>query len=240
MATFEITEGAPGQGKSLYTARMTERLILRNMKWHLKGNPIRKVVSNIRFSEWFEEEYKEFIAYWTDPSEIVNLNDCDLIWDEIATELDSRNFANLSVEMKRFLSQYRKRGVDIYANTQDFSMIDMRARLMITKVRTLTKIIGSSDLSTTKPPPKHIWGLIVIRDVENYKETNPEKKKYGIIPDFMFIEKRLTSIYDTRQDIPMGKPAPLKHIELECELKGKVDPKTQKLHDCQFHKIIHQ
>jgi len=237
MATFEITEGAPGQGKSIYTASMVRYLVLRNKKWHEKfpANPIRKVGSNLRLSETFEKEAGEYLFYWTDTQEITKMHDCDIVWDEIATELDARNFANLTVELKRFLSQYRKRGVDIYANTQDFSMIDARARLMITRVRTLTKIIGSPDISTTKPKPKYIWGLIMMRDVTNWKETDPEKKKYEMIPSFMLIDKDKVSLYDTRQDIPMGKPAPLKHIELCCEYYG------QKGHACEKHtKIIHQ
>lgn len=233
MATFEITEGAPGQGKSLYTARLALRLVERNKKWFAKGNPKRVVWSNIRFSEQFEKDNEGFFDYWTDTQQICTLKDCDIIWDEIATELDARNFANLTVELKRFLSQYRKRGVDIYANTQDFSMIDARARLMITCVRSLTKIIGSRDISTTKPAPKYIWGLVLIRDVSNWRETDPEKKKYEIVPAFMFITQELISLYDTRQDIPLGRPAPLKHTVLVCE---HVDNPT---HDCTFHRVVH-
>lgn len=217
MATFEITEGAPGQGKSLYTARTAKRLILRNKKWEALGNPKRIIFSNLKFSEEFEKENEGYIEYWSDSNALVKLHDCDIIWDEIATELDARNWTNLSIEMKRFLSQYRKRGIDIYANTQDFSMIDQRARLMISNVRTLKKIIGSRDISTTKPAPKKIWGLVVIRDVENFRETDPEKKKYGFLPSLMLIKKELVKIYDTRQDIALGKPPPLRHEVRYCE-----------------------
>jgi len=243
MATFEITEGAPGQGKSLYTARLAKRLILRNTKWELAGNPRRRVASNMRFSEAFEALYgvcatpddlSGMIIYWTDSNELCKLKDVDIIWDEIATELDSRNWPNLSIEMKRFLSQYRKRGIDIYANTQDFSMIDVRARLMITNVFTLSKIVGSRDISTTKPPPKYIWGIVMIREVQNFRETNPEKKKYSIIPSFMLIERELTEIYDTTQDIPLGEPTPFKHTVRKCEFFGTPG------HVCEDHaKIIH-
>jgi len=242
MAIFEITEGAPGQGKSLYTARLAERLIKRNAKWHLKGNKLRQVASNIKFAQWFEDEYKEFIVYWTQPEQLLEMRDVDVLWDEIATELDSRNFANLSQEMKRFLSQYRKRGVDIYANTQDFSMIDARARLMVTKVYTLSKVLGSSDISTTKPPPRFIWGMVMIREVVNFKETEQDKKQYAFLPSFMFIERRLTEMYDTRQDIPQGSPPRLKHKVVYCEHYGKMMPDkhgVMRLHDCQYHKIIH-
>lgn len=217
MATFEITEGAPGQGKSLYTARTARRLLLRNVRWELLGNPRRKLWSNLKFSEEFEKEFEGYISYWSDSSQLVKLRDCDILWDEIATELDARNWPNLSIEMKRFLSQYRKRGIDIYGNTQDFSMVDQRARLMISNVRSLTKIIGSRDISTTKPKPKFIWGLVMIRDVQNFRETDPEKKKYDVFPSFMLITKELVSIYDTRQDIALGKPPPLRHEIRFCE-----------------------
>lgn len=233
MAKFEIVEGAPGQGKSLYTARLTFRLLQRNKKWFKQTGIKREIYSNIRFSDEFEKKAEGYLKYFTDPSEIVRLQDCDIIWDEIATELDSRNFAELSSELKRFLSQYRKRGIDIYANTQDFSMIDKRARLMISGVRTLTKIMGSRDISTTKPNPKHIWGLVLIRNVQNYREDDPEKKKYDLVPSFMIIDRELVSLYDTRQDIPMGKPAPLKHRELVCEFHGIEG------HDCSFRKTVH-
>jgi len=236
MATFEITEGPPGQGKSLYTARTALRLLRRNQAWEAKGNPRRKIWSNLRFSSEFEEKFRGWIEYWTDSSTLVKLHDVDIIWDEIATELDARNWPNLSIEMKRFLSQYRKRGIDIFANTQDFSMIDQRARLMISAVRTLTKIIGSRDISTTKPPPKRIWGLVLIRDVQNFREVDPEKKRYDFIPSFMLIARELVEIYDTRQDIPLGKPPPLRHEIRFCEHHIEVGGKG----GCDFCKTFHQ
>jgi len=163
MATFEIIEGKPGQGKSLYTARLARKLLKRNKKWREKSGIVRPIVSNIRFSDTFEKEGEGFLKYWSSIGEVTKLTNVDLLWDEIATELDSRNFQNLSEEVKRFLSQYRKRGVDIYANTQDFSMIDMRARLMVTRVASLWKMVGSRDPSPTKPPVKRIWGLVRVR-----------------------------------------------------------------------------
>jgi len=219
MAIFEIVEGSPGTGKSLYTMTKVLELLETNKKWYKTTGLKRQIALNIKLSENFEIEHKGWFIYWSDVNEIVKLRDVDIIWDEIATELDSRNFANLSIELKRFLSQYRKRGCDIYANTQDFSMVDVRARLMITSVKSLTKLLGSRDISTTKPNPKYIWGLIMIRDVENWKEVDQTKKKHGLIPSFFTITKKLVSIYDTRQDILLGKPAPYKHIDRECELE---------------------
>jgi len=220
MAKFQVVEGAPGQGKSLYTAKMVLDLLARNEKWFKKTGIVRPIYSNLKFSQELEEKYKNYIFYWTDSAQLCKLRDADIIWDEIATELDSRNYLNLSTELKRFLSQYRKRGIDIYANTQDFSMIDARARLMINSVKTLTKIMGSPDISTTKPVPKLIWGLVIIRRVENYREVDPEKKKYDFFFSIMFITKSLISVYDTRQDISLGLPPPLKHEVRYCDHEG--------------------
>jgi len=246
MAHFEITEGRPGQGKSLYTAQLVKKLIARNRKWYEKQIKLytedsknfekpekRKVLSNIKFSQEFEELNKDYIDYWLDPEQITNARDVDIIWDEIATHLDSRRYALLSDDLTMFLSQYRKNGVDIYANTQDFSMVDARARLMITKVRTMLKIIGSSDPSPTKPKIKHIWGWIWVRDVLNYTETDIEKKKYSMFPSFLFITKELISMYDTRQKIGKGNPAPFRHVTRKCEHCD--DPN----HECNFIKNIH-
>jgi hypothetical protein len=220
MATFEIIEGKPGQGKSLYTARIARKLLKRNQKWYEKTGVLRPICSNIKFSDSFEEEAGQFLQYWSRVEEITNFKDIDLLWDEIATELDSRNFANLSEDLKRFLSQYRKRGVDIYANTQDFSMIDLRARLMVTRVATLNKIIGSRDPSPTKPPVKNIWGLVVVRDVENILADDAHERKYSLVPSFFFINKEDIEIYDTRQDIPLSPPLPLKKRHREIQYIG--------------------
>lgn len=243
MATFEITEGAPGQGKSLYTARMARYLARRNRKWADSGILLRPIASNLRFSPAFEEKWGLYnpdlgrvpenglILYWTDASELVKLRNVDILWDEIATELDSREFANLSRELRRFLSQYRKRGCDIYANTQDFSMIDARARLMISGVKTLTKIMGSPDPSISKPDIKRIWGFTLIRAVQNFREVDPLKKQYSIFSwSLMLIERELVEIYDTTQDIQLGSPPPLHHEVRVCMLHGD---------GCDFKKVIH-
>jgi len=217
MAVFEIIEGQPGNGKSLYTARVARKLVDRNRRWFEKSGSIRLIYSNLKFSHEFEDyatiTIREeidgkwvsqkicLIRYWNNVDEVSKLRDCDLIWDEIATEMDSRTFTSLSDEVKRFLSQYDKRGIEIYANTQDYSLVDLRARMFVTRVATMTKIIGSPRPSPTKPPLKRIWGLILVRDVAEWKATDPSKKQYDMIPGFFFINENDVKIYDTRQAI---------------------------------------
>jgi len=216
MATFEIIEGAPGQGKSLYTARLTKKLAMRNRKWAERSGIIRPIRANLHYAQHFVNEFREFLFHWEKPAELVNFIDCDVIWDEIATELDARNFANLPDELKIFLSQYRKRGVDIYANTQDFSMVDARARLMVTRVATLNKVIGSADPTPTKPPIKRVWGLVAVREVENFKDF-ASGRQYGWIPSFFFIEKEDIELYDTRQAIVVGS-LPIRKLRRETQI----------------------
>lgn len=245
MATFEIVEGRPGQGKSLYTAKKAKELVQRNKKYFKKTGKVRKIYSNVKFSQDFENssmvnlndycdscdnqdyfirknssgiccddrserepELVPLIHYWDKVNQITEMRDADLLWDEIATELDSRNFANLSEELKIFLSQYRKRGVDIYANTQDYSMVDMRARLMVTSIKSLKKLIGSRDPTPTKPEIKRIWGIVLIREVEEILADDAHKKKYSMIPGMFFIEKDDVDIYDTTQGIPRSPRLP--------------------------------
>jgi len=243
MAKFEICEGAPGQGKSLYTSRQALWLAKRNRKWAAKGIPLRPIASNMKFSPKAEKLWGIYdpalgriasnglILYWSDANELVKLRNVDILWDEIATELDAREFGNLSRELRRFLSQYRKRGLEIYANTQDFSMIDARARLMISGVKTLKKIIGSPDPSISKPKIKRIWGITLIRAVLNIREVDAAKKQYSFFDwSIMLIERELIELYDTTQDIPLGNPPPLHHEVRLCSLHGS---------GCDYSKVIH-
>lgn len=236
MAFFEVIEGRPGQGKSLYTAYTALRILKRNKLWHDKyGRQKRKLYSNIRFNQEVEEEYEGYIEYWTDVEVLTQIRDSDVIWDEIAVHLDSRMFASLSSGMKRLLSQYRKRGLDIYSNTQDLGMVDINARRVISGAKTASKIIGSSDPSASKPEVSKIWGLIMLRDIENFAETNPEKKKYAVIPEFLFITRELVELYDTTQDIGPGVLPKLKHVLQYCEHYDSNDP----LHKCDYKKETH-
>lgn len=224
-----IYTGIPGSGKSLKSAQKALELLHRNKKWASKGNPIRKVVSNIKLNPEIEEEYKEHIRYWEDPSDLTNVKDADVIWDEIATHLDSTQWANVPLELKRWLQQHRKLGVDIYGNTQDFAMVDISMRRMTEQLFYMKKLIGSRDKSATTPEVKRIWGVIMVRELDPraYKEDSKENKGVGL-PRFIWISKSLINVFDTGQEIKAGKYPPLKHIERECG-----DP------NCTFHKVLH-
>jgi len=226
-----IFSGLPGAGKSLKLARTSIEILYRNKKLHeKKGLSQRKLYSNIHFSPDVEAEFKGYIEYWSDPAALVKLRDCDVIWDEIATHLDSTQWQNMSLELKRWLQQHRKYGVEIYGTTQDFAQIDKSMRRLTSDLLLLSKFFGSPDPSPTRPIVERAWGLVLIRtlDPQKYDEEKSKFEAYGVLPKVMWISTKWVSIFDTRQEILSGKYPPLRHIGRDCERT-----------DCSFHKIIH-
>jgi len=230
---ISIYSGLPGAGKSLRMAQTMLDILWRNKKWYAKSGIVRPVYTNLHLNSDLEEEYKGFIYYWDDPSQLVQLRDCDVFWDEIATHLDSTQWKEVPLELKRWLQQHRKFGIDIYGTTQDFAMVDVSMRRMTGELFLLTKIIGSPDKSATRPEVRYVWGLIFIRTLnpQDYKEDQKENKARGF--SFMWISKKLVQTFDTTQEILQGKYPPLKHIERQCELAGLPG------HNCDYHKVLH-
>jgi len=223
-----VITGLPGSGKSIDTANRAMQLLKRNYRWWKKTGQVRKVISNIKFSEFVEKKYGSFIGYWDDPLEICAMKDVDIIWDEIATHLDSTQWQNLPLGVKRFLQQHRKRGIDIYANTQSFKTIDVSMRRLVERLYFLQKLFGSRSPSATRPPVRFVWGFVLKRlvDPDSYEG---EKVDYAFKSwNFFWIDKNAVKVFNTGQEILIGKYPPLRHMIRECE-----DPK------CDFQKIIH-
>ena len=217
---FELAIGRPGTGKSMYTARLVLWALKRAEYIEKKLKIVRKIAINFHLNPNVTEKYRRFIFYWTDPMELIRFKDFDLFIDEIANYFPSDKWKDTHPEVRRMFSQHRKRGMEIFANTQDYRMVDINARRMLSRVFQLYKIIGSRSPSATLPAVKHPWGIISIfeLDVESL-EDNKEKERIGL-PTFFTIRKKLTSLYDTTEDI---KPAPAPHyhhITRTCEICG--------------------
>lgn len=226
MAIYVYT-GLPGSGKTLRMAQASLNILRRNMKYYKKTGIKRMLVSNIKYSPLIEQEYGELITYWTDLEQLIKQRDCDVIFDEIATYLDSTQWANLSLNVKRWLQLHRHYGIDIYGTTQDFLMIDKAMRRLVKQAYICRKVIGSRDKSATLPAVRNPWGAILIWTVkEDGKEKDREAQKTVGFPTILFISQQLTSVYDTTQELETGAFPPLKHTERMCN-------------DCGHIKIIH-
>lgn len=226
-----LVAGNTGEGKSLYCAMVSHQTLIEAKKRADKTGLVRLFWSNLKFSEAIENEFGDFIRYWGEPSQwkvdaeklVRELQDADLLWDEISEELGADSWERTSRPMKSFLRQYRKKGVRILSNTQDHADVSIHARRRIHRVLYAKKIIGSRDISATLPPPKFIWGAVMMRAVENPKETDPTKIKFENFPDdLFFITKELTDLYDTRAIVGISEYPPLKHVHRECEECKKV------------------
>lgn len=195
----------------------------------------RKIATNMNLSQKALETMDGYIYYWEDMDQIVKLKDVDLVIDEIAEFMDAREFELMSRAVKRFLSQYRRLGIHIYGNTQHWTMIDKRARLMFTNVYKMMKVIGNTDPSPTRPKIKKIWGLGAIFPVENFESEDEIKMKVSFMGvNTFFVHRKHIEMYDTREIIANRDYPPLKHIVQKCEFAGDPD------HVCNHIKIIHK
>jgi len=223
-----VITGKPGAGKSLYLAKALLEILKRNEQWFDQSGIKRQVFSNLKLNDELSEKYKEFISYWENPEDLITIRDADVFWDEIATHLDANQYKNLPLEIKRWLQQHRKFGIEIYGTTQDFAMIDISMRRMTSDLKILAKIFGSRDKSNTAPPVKRIWGITIVREMDpaSYKEDEKDNKTSGF--GILFISRKLTEAFDTSQEIKLGTYPPLHHIERLCIEKN-----------CPYKMVVH-
>jgi len=224
---IEIYTGKPGSGKSLTIADKVVSIAARNERWYKKTGELRKIYTNMALADSFTQLYPKMFFRWDDPIDLIALEDVDIFWDEIATHLDSTRWADTPLELKRFLQQHRKAGIDIYGTSQAFAMVDVAMRRLVDTVYVCKKIMGSRNPSPTKPPIRFVWGLIWITGLDPATFEDVKPKKEGL-PDFTVIRKSLVSVYDTKQRIVPGRYPPFRHYERDC-----INP------DCEFHRVIH-
>jgi len=240
-----IFTGLPGSGKSYKLGKTCVEVLYRNKKRYEKDldyywnpdkaklatkEPIKRVMwTNLKFGPDVEAEFKGYFKYWTELKQLTPLRDVDIVIDEVGTYFDSRLWETLSLEMRRFLSQHRKFGIDIYGTAQDFAQVDKAFRRLTSDLLYLTKIAGSRDISATRPPPRFIWGVSLVRELDpTVYDEQKSKFATGGLPKFMMITRRGTEIFDTRAEVKLSSALPLKHIDKECEKEG-----------CSFRKTVH-
>jgi len=235
---IEIYTGLPGSGKSTLLARTALRILRRNEKWYKNQvknwqsmkvpsaglelpKPARRVLyTNLKLSDRIMDRYAEGIGSWVDLRELLPLRDVDVLIDEVATYFDSRQFQTLSTEMRRWLQQHRKFGIEIFGTAQDFAQVDIAFRRLTSRLLYIRKLIGTRDISPTRPAPRFVFVLSMTYDLDPtiYDE---QKSKFAIksaLPVPMLITKDDVTVFDTRAEVLASKPIPLKHIMRVCEL----------------------
>lgn len=244
-----VITGLPGSGKSLRAARITLSLLRENKRWmNSLRNPdfelerVRPVVTNIKLSEAVEKEFgvgslSEYIkaiddkgpwrygiVYWEHTADLVKVKDCDVIWDEMAADIDAHDHASISRDIKRWFAQHRKRHIRIVGITQDFVDVDISLRKKTDDLEKLTKVIGSRDPSPNEPPVRVIWGVTRIERLDPVGYTKAataqapieEQEKPFQWPRFFLWGRGDCEVYDSYAEVQTGDPPPLRHIERCC------------------------
>jgi len=213
-----VISGLPGAGKSLKLARTAIGLLYRNRRWAEKSGIKRKLYTNLKLSEPVMQEFEGFVEEWVDPAALTRIRNADVLWDEIATHLDATQWQNMSLELKRWLQQHRKFGIELYGTAQDFAQVDKSFRRLTSDLIHLTKFIGSRDKSATRPEVKYIWGLSLVQtlDPQAYDEAKSKFRSAGL-PNFLWISRKDIEVFDTTAEVAVGKYPPLRHIERCCE-----------------------
>lgn len=233
-----IYSGIEGQGKSLRLAMLAPDLVKRNSKWFEKSGVQRAIYSNLKFSEdfynWATVQMNVPIIYWENLHELEQITNADVFIDEVGNYFDARMWADLSLDIRRWLTQGSKMGIDIYGTAQDFAQIDKAFRRLTNHLFYIRKAFGSPRPSATKPPVKRIWGLCWVKELDpmGYDEDKSKFTSISIIPSFFWIDRKYCEIFDTGQKIKRSKPYPYRHIVRECE-----DPNCTDLP--RHRKIIH-
>jgi len=238
-----IYAGLEDSGKSYMLGWVSGKIVERNARWlKITGVP-RPLVSNIEYSQWFIDFAGEKgipIRHWKDLEELIDLRDCDLIIDEVGTYFDSRTFKDLPLEIRLWLAQASKLGVDIWGSAQDFAQVDIAFRRLTNELYWISKITGSPRPSKTRPPVKRIWGICTKRQMDpvGYDEQKKAFNNIGWLPWPFFIRREICTVFDTNKRIPKSAPPPYKHIERRCSLPDCNLEKIVMRHG-QKHNIIH-
>jgi len=214
-----VYTGIESSGKSLMLAKKAKELVVRNAKWNGITGESRNILSNIKFSSEFENYARELgviIEYYDNISDIIYRKEVDVFIDELIKYFDARNWLNLTLDAKHWITQGAKSGVHVYGSAQDFSQVEKQFRLLCNEVYVIKKIIGSRRPMKTSPAVKRVWGLCSVRQVDprSFKGDNVTMDSLSL-PSFFFIEKADTDIFDTNATVTPSDLPPIKKYRRE-------------------------
>ena len=227
-----LTTGLTSNGKTLELARTAYKLAYRNLKWYKKTGRFRNIYHNFPINQ---EAIKEFVnsagesmfLRWYDIAEFLEMRECDILWDEVAVDMDSSNWANVDPEVKNFLRHHAKRGIDIYGTTQRWGSVDLNYRSIVDEMFVAHKILGSARPSATKPAVKHPWGIVWLDEQKQESFIKDKIESAGMLGwRLMFITKDLCNLYDTKYEPKRSAWPPLRHQERFCPVPN-----------CGYHQI---
>jgi len=234
-----IYSGLEWSGKSLKLARVAKTLVVRNSKWSKIVGVERPIWSNMFFTDAFEAYAKGMgvpIKYWQNLDDLIKIENADVICDEVGNYFDSRMWQDLSLDVRKWLTQGGKCGIEIYGSAQDFAQVDKSFRRLVNQLYDIRKLIGSPRPAATKPPVKRIWGVCAARELDPQGYDEDKKGFNGsFIPHLFLIRKEDCDIFDTGQKIGRSAYPALRHEERYCQHHKKMGGDDH----CHYCKIVH-
>lgn len=250
------TIARPGGGKSLYHAWLIRKLLTKEYPTRRRNYPElpeRYILSNAHILA--PEIFKPDFEYWTSASELRycrrkncfkgeathNLHDCDIFIDEIANILPGEGWKDTPGWLRDVFSQHRKRGLRIFAASQDYTgMVDINFRRMVKHLYFVSIWFKSRDITATLPPPRWIHGVVFIREVDPIAAEHlgssdpnlpePEKQPFTFSwPKIFLLTNKLIEWYNTTQEFPRWKSQLMEELVQECIEGDKCqDPRHRK------------
>lgn len=215
-----ITDGNTGNGKSYLASMDFINLLKRNIIWWQKGKLKTKrfVATNIDLNSSLLNEYKDFVKQFSDLDQLTMIRNSDVIFDDMGWYVNARRWASLPDSVTEWFRTHEHYGCDVYGNCQDIIDIDVSIRKLVKGATHVTKILGSPRPADSKPTVKHIWGVLMIREMNiDTKEKPSGSRKYHGFPRLEFIRKKYCNVYSTLQEFVRGKYPPVEHIARYCK-----------------------
>lgn len=227
----KVFVGLESSGKSLLMSKELRQNIKRNILWEKITGRKRIIYYNLSLSD----EIKQYaidngiiLKQWSNIWSLVDMHECDLYIDELATYFDSRFYADLPLDVRLWLAQAEKMGVQIVGATQDYFMIDISFRRLVKKLYEIKKVVGSPRPMLTAPPVTRVWGLMFIWELDarsSNKAGNQDEMQvvggiWGKIPKFFILRKRHTKNFNTQTRVSLSDPPPLRKYVRTCPEDG--------------------
>lgn len=165
------------------------------------------------------------------------VHDSDIFWDEIGRDFPAGSWNDTPKWVKAIFSHCRKRGNRVFANTQVFDDTDIAFRRQCDFILPLRKVVGSRDISATRPPVRWVWGLCIknmwrredflavapqeyIDKDDEERREEVRRSRVNFFPSILWIRRRYVNIYNTRAELPPYMADKLDEQVLVC-VKGK-------------------
>jgi len=198
-----MTEGNTGNGKSYLAGMEFLYLLTRAIVWDQKGKleVRRRVATNIDLNESLYEEYREYIVKFKTLDELIELRDCDVLFDDMGWYVNARRWQQLDPQVTEWFRTHEHYGCDVYGNCQDLKDVDVSIRKLMKEAKYVVKIAGSRRPAKSKPKVKKVWGVLWIRQVaiDTAEKARDQREFTDHIGRIEFIRQKYCNVYDTLQ-----------------------------------------